>query len=76
MNETFPQALARYIREARRSNRLTQGQLADLAGVGRRFVSDLESAKATVRLDKTEAVLRVFGKQLGVQDRVEPGGSE
>lgn len=61
-------AIARFVRERRTENRLGQGELAELAGVGRRFVSDLEGAKSTVRLDAVDAVLQVFGKTLGIVD--------
>ena len=47
---------------------MTQQQLADLAGVGVRFIHDLERGKATLRLDKVSQVLAVFGKQLGLVD--------
>lgn len=74
--EFLTQKLARYVKQARRANRLNQGQLAELAGVGRRFISDLENAKPTLRLDKVDAVLAVFGKRLGLMDRSQGGGPE
>lgn len=60
--------LARFVRERRVANGLTQTELALLAGVGRRFVSELESAKSTLRVGKVSAVLSVFGKDLGLVD--------
>jgi y4mF family transcriptional regulator len=63
------QTIGAYVRARRRANRLTQQQLAELAGVGLRFVKDLEHGKPTVRLQSVQAVLAVFGKQLGVVDR-------
>ena len=51
------------------ANRLTQQELGELARVGRRFVSELERNKPTLRLDRVDAVLAVFGKRLGVVDR-------
>lgn len=60
--------LAAFVREQRAKNHLGQAELADLAGVGRRFVSDLEGAKPTLRLDAIEAVLLVFGKTLTLKD--------
>lgn len=47
---------------------MTQRQLAELAGVGPRFVSELERGKDTLRMGSANAVLRVFGKRLGVTD--------
>ncbi len=45
---------------------MSQQDLAELAGVGIRFVSELERGKASVRLGSVNAVLAVFGKQLGL----------
>jgi transcriptional regulator with XRE-family HTH domain len=47
---------------------MTLQQLAELAGVGLRAVWELEHNKPTLRLDTVNAVLKVFGKQLGVID--------
>ena len=66
---SIPASLAAWLRERRRANRMNQAELALLAGVGRRFVSDMENAKASLRLDKVDAVLKVFGKQLGIVER-------
>ena len=57
-----------FVRERRRANHLTQLQLAELAGVGLRFVSELERGKLTARMASVNAVLRVFGKRLGIVD--------
>ena len=65
--ETFAERLAEAIRERRRARRMTQTDLALLAGVGRRFVSELENGKPTLRLDRVEAVLEVFGLSLAVK---------
>lgn len=61
--------LAAAIRHRRRALRLTQSELADLAGCARRTVSAVETGKATVRLDVVLALLQVLGLRL----RVEPG---
>jgi HTH-type transcriptional regulator/antitoxin HipB len=58
-----------FVRERRKANGLTQRQLGELAGVGTRFVSELERGKSTVRVAEVNAVLAVFGKMLGVADR-------
>lgn len=47
---------------------LTQEELASKAGVGLRFVRDLEQGKKTLRLDKVNQVLSLFGKEVGVVD--------
>ena len=67
-----PESIGAFVRRRRRANRLTQRQLADLAGVGLRFLSELERDKASVRLESVDKVLRVFGKQVGVVDAPRP----
>ncbi len=44
---------------------LTQPELAVKAGVGLRFIRDLEQGKQTLRMDKVNQVLRLFGQELG-----------
>jgi transcriptional regulator with XRE-family HTH domain len=56
------------VRHRRRTERLTQRSLAELAGVAPRVVWELEHGKPTMRMDVVNAVLRVFGKTLGVVD--------
>ena len=46
--------------------RMTQVTLADRAGVGLRFVRDLEQGKTTLRLDKVNQVLQMFGGAVSV----------
>ena len=57
------QELGNALRSARKQLRLTQPQLALAAGVGVRFIVDLESGKSTVRF---ESVLRVIDALGGV----------
>lgn len=57
--------LAAFIRKKRKQAGLTQAGLASRAGVGLRFVRELEGGKATLRLDKVEQVLRLFGHGVG-----------
>ena len=56
----------------RRALGLRQADLAALAGVSERFVRELESGKASVRLDKLEPVLDVLGLRLVVAPRETP----
>lgn len=55
------QELGAAIRKARKSRKLTQGELAFASGVGLRFISDLENGKATVQLEKIMLVLAALG---------------
>jgi transcriptional regulator with XRE-family HTH domain len=58
-----------YIREKRKSARLTQIQLAKKAGVGLRLIRDLEQGtKRSIRMDAVNKILRLFGKSLGPVD--------
>ncbi len=68
MVEELGKQLGKFVRERRKAAGLSQQQLGELAGVGRRFVSELEQGKPTVRLNSVNLVLAVFGKTLGVAD--------
>jgi y4mF family transcriptional regulator len=57
--------LKNFIKEKRRLANLTQPDLADKAGVGLRFVREMEQGKETLRMDKVNQVLKLFGYQLG-----------
>jgi len=57
--------LGKYIKRKRKLNKLTQPQLALKAGVGLRFLRDMEQGKKTLRMDKVNEVLRLFGDTLG-----------
>jgi len=63
------QSIIEYIKESRKKNGMTQEDLAFKAGVGLRFIRELERGKPTVRLDKVNDVLNLFGKELGVTDK-------
>ncbi|MDQ3297143.1 MAG: helix-turn-helix domain-containing protein [Myxococcota bacterium] len=64
--------MSSFVRQRRRTERLTQRTLAELAGVAPRVIWELEHRKATMRMDVVNAVLRVFGKTLGVVDAARP----
>ena len=57
--------LSEHIKEKRKKNGLTQVELAERAGVGLRFVRDLEQGKQTLRMDKVNDILVLFGETLG-----------
>lgn len=56
--------ISEFLKQKRKEVGLTQAQLADMSGVGLRFIRDLEQGKATLRLDKVNAVLAMFGSQM------------
>lgn len=61
--------LGAVIAQVRKSRDYTQQDFADIAGVGRRFISDLENGKATVQLGKLLQVLTALGLDLEVKGR-------
>lgn len=68
MAAPFGRQVGQFVRERRKSAGFSQGELGELAGVGRRFISELEQAKPTVRINLVNMVLAVFGKTLGIVD--------
>ena len=58
-------------REARKRLGLTQPQLALAAGVGVRFIVDLEAGKPTVRLESVLRVLDALGGELRIDFQAE-----
>lgn len=64
-----PRQLGTAVRDARRSMGLRQDQLAGAAGVGLRFIVELEAGKPTIQLGKAIQVLDTLGCTLTVDDR-------
>lgn len=56
--------LGGFVRERRMEMSLTQQDLADAAGTGRRFVSELEGGKATLEVGRIIQVCRILGIDL------------
>ena len=65
-----PEALGRVALNARKQLGLTQPQLALAAGVGVRFIVELEAGKPTVRLETLLKVLHALGGTLAVEGLV------
>lgn len=61
--------LGQALRDARRAQGLTQAQFAALAGVGTRFVSELERGKATAEVGLVLRVLTDAGIDVFVAPR-------
>ena len=60
------QQLGDALRAARKQLGLTQPQLALAAGVGVRFIVDLEAGKSTVQLQQVLRVIDVLGGELAL----------
>lgn len=56
--------IGKYIKEERKKVGLTQEEFAMRAGLGLRFVRELEQGKETVRLDKVNQALAMFGMEV------------
>lgn len=56
-----PEQIGITIRKLRKRQGLRQDQLAGAAGVGLRFLIELEAGKETAQLGKTLAVLKALG---------------
>ena len=56
--------IGKQVKDLRVKAGLTQEELAQRAGVGLRFIRDLEQGKETVRSDKVNQVLMLFGYHL------------
>lgn len=58
--------LSKYVKAMRKHYNLTQVELSEKSGVGLRLVRELEQGKQTLRLDKVNQILNLFGSEVGV----------
>lgn len=56
--------VSKTIKEERKKAGLTQKDFAERSGLGLRFVRELEQGKETLRLDKVNQALEMFGMEL------------
>ena len=56
--------LSTFVKEKRKQFGLTQQELSEKSGVGLRFVRELEQGKNTLRMDKVNQALALFGAEL------------
>lgn len=61
---TKPEELATIVRMHRKASKLTQLQLAELAGVGKTVVYDIEKGKETVKLHTLRKILKVLNIEI------------
>ncbi len=57
--------LSDFVRQKRKSLRMTQKEMSEKSGVGIRFIRELERGKETLKMDKVNQVLYLFGFELG-----------
>lgn len=55
--------IGKFIKAERKKAGLTQEEFAMRSGLGLRFIRELEQGKQTVRLDKVNQALAMFGKE-------------
>ena len=55
-----------FLKGKRKLLKITQRELADKAGVGLRFIRDMEQGKENLELAKVDQVLALFGHEMGV----------
>lgn len=55
--------IAEFIKKSRREAGLTQEEFAMRSGLGLRFVRELEQGKDSVRMDKVNVALAMFGME-------------
>ena len=67
----YMNVIGNYIKTERKKAGLTQEEFALRSGLGLRFVRELEQGKETVRLDKVNQALAMFGKEAVPGDRKE-----
>ena len=58
--------LSKYVKAMRKKYNLTKVELSEKSGVGLRLVRELEQGKQTLRLDKVNQILNLFGSEVGV----------
>lgn len=59
-------SFSEYVKQMRKEHNLTQIELSEKSGVGLRFIREMEQGKQTLRLDKVNQVLSLFGAEAGV----------
>lgn len=57
--------LSKFVRLKRKSLKMTQKEMSEKSGVGIRFIRELERGKQTLKMNKVNEVLDLFGFVLG-----------
>ncbi len=61
--------LSKFLKQKRKENNLTQEDLAAKAGIGLRLVREIEQGKTSMRMDKVNQILDLFGAALTVNTK-------
>lgn len=68
--------ISEFVKQNRKALGLTQEEFAVRSGLGLRFVRELEQGKKTVRMDKVNQALAMFGMQVDVRVMDKPEMAE
>ena len=72
--------LANVIKMHRRAARLSRNQLAEMAGVGKTVIYDIEKGKETIQLDTLRKILKVLNIRIDLKsplmNNLQIGGNE
>jgi y4mF family transcriptional regulator len=63
--------IGQYLKQKRKQHELTQEDLSQKAGVGLRLIREIEQGKTTMRMDKVQQILDLFGARLTIQEKQE-----
>ncbi|HXB64198.1 MAG TPA: helix-turn-helix domain-containing protein [Solirubrobacteraceae bacterium] len=63
-----PASLGTAIRHYRRAAGLTQAELAEMAGIQRSYLSELEAGKETEQLKRVFRILRMLGVRMTLEE--------
>ena len=66
--------LSAFLKQQRKKSKLTQEELAAKAGIGLRLIREIEQGKVTMRMDKVNQVLALFGAELTVNPKANVHG--
>ncbi len=61
--------VSEFLKIKRKENNLTQEELAAKSGVGLRLVREIEQGKVSMRMDKVNQILALFGAELSVTQK-------
>lgn len=56
--------LATVVKEKRKAHKMTQQDLSQKSGLGLRLIREIEQGKTTMRMDKVNQLLALFGMEL------------
>jgi y4mF family transcriptional regulator len=64
--------LAKVVKEKRRIHNLTQLDLSQKSGLGLRLIREIEQGKTSMRMDKVNQLLELFGMELSPTPKAPP----